>query len=191
MINIGVIGYGYWGPNIVRNFHRIEGAKVVKVCDFNPKMLNRVRDSFPGIELTSDVNEVLDSPHIDVVAVVTPISTHFELSKRALQNGKHVFVEKPFTATVAEAEELLALADQKKLLIMVDHTFLFTSAVRKIKELILSVELERRYSETRRRHPLAPDRPASDGIARERELIAPLRRFPAVKASVSSRDIDF
>jgi len=136
MINIGIIGYGYWGPNIVRNFDRIEGSKVLSICDRNQDAINRARKSYPHINLTSESNDILNSPEVDAVAVITPVSTHFELAKKALQNGKHVFVEKPFTATVAQAEELIDLAEQKRRIIMVDHTFLFTGAVKKIKQLI-------------------------------------------------------
>ena len=136
MINIGVIGYGYWGPNIVRNFSSIEGATVHSVCDGNQQALVRASKFNPQLSVTCDYNDILTSPVIDAVAVITPVSTHFELARKALENGKHVFVEKPFTATIAEAEELIALADRKKLTIMVDHTFIFTGAVRKIKQLI-------------------------------------------------------
>ncbi|MCK9417931.1 MAG: Gfo/Idh/MocA family oxidoreductase [Nitrospirae bacterium] len=134
MINIGIIGYGYWGPNIVRNFSGIEGARVATICDGNQLSLNRARKSYPNSTVTHDCSDVLNSTEIDAVAVITPVSTHFELAKRALENGKHVFVEKPFTATAAQAEELIALAERKKLTIMVDHTFLFTGAVKKIKQ---------------------------------------------------------
>jgi predicted dehydrogenase len=133
---MGVIGYGYWGPKVVRNFSSIGGAKVVKVCDLEEAALKQVRGSFPEVQLTCDPREVLTSPDIDAVAVVTPVSTHFEIAKQALLNGKHVFIEKPFTATSRQAEELIELAEKKNLTIMVDHTFLFTGAVRKIKELI-------------------------------------------------------
>jgi len=136
MINIGVIGYGYWGPNIVRNFSSVEGATVYSVCDGNQQALVRASKFNPQLSVTCDYNDILTSPVIDAVAVITPVSTHFELARKALENGKHVFVEKPFTATIAEAEELIALADRKKLTIMVDHTFIFTGAVRKIKQLI-------------------------------------------------------
>lgn len=136
MINIGVIGYGYWGPNIVRNFNSIEGACVTVVCDKDQKALTRVRQVYPGIEVITDCNNITTSGEIDAVAVVTPVSTHYALAKKALQHGKHVFVEKPFTATVAQAEELIELAEKKHLKIMVDHTFLFTGAVKKIKEMI-------------------------------------------------------
>ena len=136
MIKIGVIGYGYWGPNIVRHFNRLKSAKVVAVSDSNSKALSRVNEIYPAIKVTANADELVTSADIDVVAIVTPVSTHFELAKKALQNGKHIFVEKPFTRTSAQAEELIELADKKKLLIMVDHTFLFTGAVRKIKQLI-------------------------------------------------------
>jgi predicted dehydrogenase len=136
MINIGIIGYGYWGPNIVRNFSGIEGARVVSICDANQSALDRARKSYPHTTLTSERNDILNSKEINAVAVITPVSTHFELAKKALENGKHVFVEKPFTATVAQAEELIELAEKKKLTIMVDHTFIFTGAVKKIKKLI-------------------------------------------------------
>jgi predicted dehydrogenase len=136
VLRVGVIGYGYWGPNIVRNFHGQERSRVIAVCDKSSKSLDRVRQSFPDVRTMSDCNELLTSPDIDAVAVVTPVWTHFELAKTALENGKHVFVEKPFTCTTAQAEELIELADRKKLKIMVDHTFLFTGAVRRIKEFI-------------------------------------------------------
>src|SRR6185295_466661 len=135
-LNIGVIGYGYWGPNIVRNFHNTNNADVVSVCDVNPKALDRVRRSYPSVAVTTDPNDILNNPEIDAVAIVTPVSHHFPLAKKALENGKHVFVEKPFTKNSCEARELIDLADRKKLLIMVDHTFLFSGAVRKIRELI-------------------------------------------------------
>jgi predicted dehydrogenase len=136
MINIGVIGYGYWGPNIVRNFSAIDGAVVRSICDSNQESLNRARKAYPQLSTTQDCCEVIAATNIDAVAIITPVSTHFDLAKRALQNGKHIFVEKPFTATAAEAEELIELAEQKNLTIMVDHTFIFTGAVRKIKRLI-------------------------------------------------------
>jgi predicted dehydrogenase len=140
-MRIGVIGYGYWGPNVVRNFHSLDNCEVVLVADRNPKCESRLKKAFPGIGFTTDENQILTSPDIDVVAVVTPVWTHFELAKKALENGKHVFVEKPFTYSVAQGEELVELAARKNLKIMVDHTFLFTGAVRKIKELVDKKEL--------------------------------------------------
>lgn len=135
MIQVGVIGYGYWGPNIVRNLHGLDSTSVAAVCDKSPAALARVRKSYPGVATYSDCSEILSSPAIDAVAVITPVWTHYELAKAALENGKHIFVEKPFTSSSAQAEELIELAARKNLTIMVDHTFLFTGAVRKIREL--------------------------------------------------------
>ena len=136
MLRIGVIGYGYWGPNIVRNFHTQECSEVALVCDKSPKVEERLKKAHPAIPFTSDPMEIVKSPSIDVVAVVTPVCTHFDLAKAALENGKHVFVEKPFTCSVAQAEALIELADRKNLQIMVDQTFLFTCAVKQIRRYI-------------------------------------------------------
>ena len=136
VIRMGVVGYGYWGPNIVRNFHGQERSRVVAICDKSPKSLNRARQAYPEIRAIDECNDILTATDIDAIAIVTPVWTHYELAKIALQNGKHVFVEKPFTCTTAQAEELIELADRKNLKIMVDHTFLFTGAVKRIKELI-------------------------------------------------------
>jgi predicted dehydrogenase len=145
MIRMGVIGYGYWGPNIARNFNSIDGAQVISICDGNQESLNRARKAYPHMLLTTDCNEVVTAPDIDAIAIVTPVSTHFELGKKALENGKHVFLEKPFTSTVAQAEELIELAEKNNLKVMVDHTFIFTGAVRKIKEIIQNRELGALY----------------------------------------------
>ncbi|MEN8264154.1 MAG: Gfo/Idh/MocA family oxidoreductase [Nitrospirota bacterium] len=136
MLKVGVIGYGYWGPNVVRNFCGQENVQVTSVCDKDPARLELVKKVYPAIELVHDYNDIINSNKIDAVAIITPVSTHYELAKQALQNGKHVFVEKPFTSTVAQAEELIELAEKKNLKIMVDHTFLFTGAVRKIRQVI-------------------------------------------------------
>jgi len=141
MIRVGVIGYGYWGPNIVRNLVGLDSTSVEMVCDLSPKALGRLRKAFPSIATCTDPSEILNSPAIDAVAVITPVWTHYELAKKALENGKHVFVEKPFTSNARQAEELIELAARKKLTIMVDHTFLFTGAVRKIVELTESGSL--------------------------------------------------
>ena len=141
MIRIGVIGYGYWGPNVVRNLQALDAAQVVAVCDKHPPALKRARHGYPNVQLVSDANEILRSPDIDAVAVVTPVWTHFDLARAALQNGKHVFLEKPLTSNAAQAEELIELAERKNLKIMVDHTFLFTGAVRKIRQLVDQGEL--------------------------------------------------
>jgi predicted dehydrogenase len=136
MLRFGVIGYGYWGPNIVRNLRSLEGCQVVGICDQSPAARKRIQSAHPGIPVYSDHNELVSSREVDVIAVITPVWTHFEVAKTALENGKHVFVEKPFTSSVAQAEELINLAEQKNLQIMVDHTFLFTGAVRKMRQLL-------------------------------------------------------
>jgi len=136
LVRVGAIGYGYWGPNVVRNLQSLENCQLVTICDKNSDSLLRAKRVYPGVELTTDFSKLLTSPQIDAVAVVTPVWTHFDLAKAALQNGKHVFVEKPFTSTPQQAEELIELADRKRLKIMVDHTFLFTGAVKKIRQLI-------------------------------------------------------
>jgi predicted dehydrogenase len=136
MLRIGVIGYGYWGPNLVRNFCSLENAKVVAICDQNQAALKRAAKSYPGITTVSNPAEVMESSEIDAVAIATPVSSHFDLAIQALQHDKHIFIEKPFTSNVAQCEELIELADKKNLIIMVDHTFLFTGPVRKIKQLI-------------------------------------------------------
>lgn len=135
MIRVGVIGYGYWGPNVVRNFYGVDYTSMEMLCDMNPSALARAKKNYPALEVTTDPEEILKSTKIDAVAIVTPVWTHYKLAKAALENGKHVFVEKPFTSSSEQAEELIQLAQRKNLKIMVDHTFLFTGAVRKIREL--------------------------------------------------------
>jgi predicted dehydrogenase len=145
MIKFGVIGYGYWGPNVVRNLHNLEGSEVVMVCDKSSNSRNRVQKTYPAIKVCSETSELFSSTEIDAVAIVTPVWTHYELTKGALENGKHVFVEKPFTSTSAQGEELIELAARKNLKIMVDHTFLFTGAVRKIQQLLAEGALGQLY----------------------------------------------
>ena len=136
MIGIAVVGYGYWGPQIVRNFHNLETSQVTAVCDKSPKALRRVQQAYPEIKVSQDITDVLRSGNNDAVAIVTPVCSHYELAKAALENGKHVFVEKPFTCKASHAAELIELAERKNLKIMVDHTFLFTGAVKKMRQLI-------------------------------------------------------
>jgi predicted dehydrogenase len=145
MLKFGVIGYGYWGPNIVRNLRSLEGCEVAGICDQTPAARKRIQAAYPGIPVHSDAQELIKSPAVDVIAVITPVWTHYELAKAALENGKHVFVEKPFTSNTAQAEELIELAERKKLQIMVDHTFLFTGAVRKIQKLLKDGTLGKLY----------------------------------------------
>jgi predicted dehydrogenase len=133
---MAIMGYGYWGPNIARNFNTVEGCKIAAICDQRDERLARAQKTFPGVHVTKDWRSLISSPDIDAIAVVTPVSSHFELARAALENGKHIFVEKPFTASSSQAEELIAIAERKNLTIMVDHTFIYTGAVRKMKELV-------------------------------------------------------
>jgi predicted dehydrogenase len=135
-VNFGVIGYGYWGPNVVRNLAALDGSSVVSIAEMSAAARGRAHKAHPGIHITADASELIASPHVDAVAVITPVWTHYELAKAALENGKHVFVEKPFTSTTAQGEHLIEIAARKNLTIMVDHTFLFTGAVRKIRQLL-------------------------------------------------------
>ncbi|MBA2354755.1 MAG: Gfo/Idh/MocA family oxidoreductase [Acidobacteria bacterium] len=135
-VRVGVVGYGYWGPNVTRNLYALEACEVVMLADRNPAALQKARRTYPSLAVTTDPAEVLTAPDIDAVAIVTPVWTHYELARTALEHGKHVFVEKPFTSSSSQAEELIELAARKNLRIMVDHTFLFTGAVKKIRELI-------------------------------------------------------
>jgi len=136
VVRFGVIGFGYWGPNVVRNLDQLEQVDVLGVCDLSSAARQRAQKAFPHLEITSDPDALISSADIDAIAVVTPVWTHYDLAKAALENGKHVFVEKPFTSNSAQAEELIELATKKNLKIMVDHTFLFTGAVRKIRQLL-------------------------------------------------------
>lgn len=144
-VNFGVIGYGYWGPNIVRNLMSLEGSQILGIAEISATARARAQKACPGVKVTPDASEVITDPQIDVVAVISPVWTHYELAKAALLNGKHVFVEKPFTSNTAQAEELINIAQQKNLKIMVDHTFLFTGAVRKITQLLEEDALGKLY----------------------------------------------
>ncbi|MGD9630246.1 MAG: Gfo/Idh/MocA family protein [Pyrinomonadaceae bacterium] len=136
-----VIGAGYWGPNLIRNFLSLDDIEGVIACDKDASRLDRMRRQFPGIETSSDHMEVIARPDIDLVAIATPVSSHFEIAKLALNTGKHCFIEKPITSSVAEARELVELAEAKGLTLFVDHTFIYTGAVRKMKEIITSGRL--------------------------------------------------
>ena len=135
-INVGVIGYGYWGPNIVRNFFGNSACTVKIVADGRPERLNMLAKIFPSIQGVKDADDIIKSKDIDAVVIATPVFTHFSIAKRALLQGKHVLIEKPMTSSVEEADELINLATQKGLTLMADHTFLYTGAVQKMKEII-------------------------------------------------------
>lgn len=136
MIKIGIIGYGYWGPNLVRNFSLTPDCVVTAVSDNREGRLNILNKNYPSINCFNDANEIINSLDIDAVVIATPVHTHFLLAKKALQNGKHVLLEKPMTTSVSDSLELIELANKNGLTLMVDHTFLYTGAVIKMKELI-------------------------------------------------------
>lgn len=145
MIRIAVVGYGYWGPNLVRNLEDAEGASVVSCCDTNPERLKKAGAKYAIPDLTGSFEDVVKNPSIDAVVISTPVATHYEFARRALENGKHVLLEKPATTSAAEAEKLVDLAQKNNLTLMVDHTFIYTGAVRKMKELVERGELGELY----------------------------------------------
>jgi len=136
MIGIGVIGFGYWGPNLVRNFSELQKSRVISVCDIRADRLKNAQMHYPGVETTNDYMDLINHAGIDAIAIATPVSTHFDLAIKALKSGKHVFVEKPLTMNSEQGLQLIDEAEKRNLTLMVDHTFLYTGAVRKIKELI-------------------------------------------------------
>jgi predicted dehydrogenase len=138
---VGLIGYGYWGPNLLRNYMELKAADVRWVCDRDPQRLGLAKTRYPSVVVTQDMADVLGDPEVDAVLIATPISTHFELARRALQAGKHVFVEKPMTSSTREARQLLEIANAAGLVLMVGHTFEYSPPVMKIKEIIDSGEL--------------------------------------------------
>jgi len=136
MVKLGVIGYGYWGPNLVRNFFELPNCQIETVADVDIQSLNKLKKYYPAIQATTKPEDILDNQEIDAVLIATPVSTHFVLAKKALQAGKHVLVEKPMTNSLKDASELVKLAKKTKKILMVDHTFLYTDAVQKIKKMI-------------------------------------------------------
>lgn len=141
MLTIGVIGYGYWGPNLVRNFMASDRATVGMVADTQPKRLAQVKKRYPTIETTTQARDIFKADHIDAIAITTPVVTHYDLALAALQAGKHVLVEKPMASSSDQAKKLIHEADKRNLILQVDHTFVYTGAVRKMAELVRDGEL--------------------------------------------------
>jgi len=141
MINIAIIGYGYWGPNLVRNFANAKDCKVHTVVDFRTERLEVVKKNHINVNTTNNTEDVFSNNDIDAIVIATPVFTHFELAKKALENGKHVLLEKPMTSSVHEAEQLIEMADKFQKVLMVDHTFLYTGAVQKMKKMIDANEI--------------------------------------------------
>jgi predicted dehydrogenase len=144
-MNIGVIGYGYWGPNLVRNFSETASGTVAAVADLDTRKLAQLNKRYPAVRTSTDFQDVLRDPAIDAVAIATPVSTHFELGMAALKAGKHVWLEKPMTETSLQARKLVDEARRREKVLFVDHTFVYTGAVRKMAEIIRSGDLGRVY----------------------------------------------
>jgi len=141
MHNIAVVGYGYWGPNLVRNFSALPGVTIRAVCDKSKERLAHLGKLTPGIERTTDFSRILEDPSIDIVAIATPVSTHFPLAIECLKKGKHVFVEKPLAKSSDECTQMIRMAEERSLTLMVGHTFIYTQTVRKIKEIVDSGDI--------------------------------------------------
>ena len=140
-VKIGVIGYGYWGPNLVRNFAELDEGRMHAVADLNPAALEKVKKRYPGVHTTTDAQELIQDPEIDAIAIATPVSTHFSLAMAALKAGKHVWLEKPMTETSLQAQALVEEAEARGLTLHVDHTFIYTGPVQKMRELVRSGEV--------------------------------------------------
>lgn len=135
MIGIAVFGYGYWGPNLVRNFSNAVGSEVLAICDLNPDRLALAKQRHPGVFLSTDTSEIINHPNVDAVVIATPVSTHYSIAVMALKAGKHVLLEKPLTLNSDDAKRLIDEALHQNVTLMVDHPFLYTGAIRKIHEL--------------------------------------------------------
>lgn len=136
MVTVGIVGCGYWGPNLVRNFDALDDAKVKTICDTNKSRLAHLKKIYPGAETTTDYKKLFEDRDIDAVAIATPVSSHFELAKESIASGKHTFIEKPMASSSNECESLIQLAKKNSVILMVGHTFIYTATVRKIKEII-------------------------------------------------------
>ena len=144
-VSVGVIGYGYWGPNVIRNFFEAPGAEVAACCDTNERRLAAVRQRFPSVRVTREPLSVVNDRSLDAVAIVTPLVTHYAFAAAALKAGKHVFLEKPATTTSAELSRLMDLAKRRRRILLVDHVFVYTSAVKKMRELVSQGQIGRLY----------------------------------------------
>ena len=151
MFNIGIVGCGYWGPNLVRNFNSFSECNVKKICDLDPKRLEHLKSLYPTVETSSEFDDVIKDKHIDAIVIAVPVRFHFEMAKKSLEAGKHTFVEKPMASSVAECKELIEIAEKKNRILMVGHTFIYSTPVRKIKEIIDAGQLgQLQYISSRR-----------------------------------------
>ncbi len=194
MAKIAVVGAGYWGPNLVRNFSEVENCNVVVVCDLDKQRLARIKKRYPSVEVTMTYEDIVRAPDVDAIAIATPVCTHYELARRALEGGKHVLVEKPICTSVAEAAKLIRLAKDRNRILMVDHTFLYTGSVRKAKELISRGELGDLYYFDSVRINLGLFRPDVNVIwdlaAHDISIAHYLMGEEPVKVSAAGRDFD-
>lgn len=140
-VRVGIIGYGYWGPNLVRNFAKIDDCQIIAIADMNPKRLQMAKRQYPFLDVTASAEQLIRRTDIDAVAIAIPVAAHYPVAKSALEEGKHVLLEKPLVETTSQAHELIDLANRNKKTLMVDHTFIYSGAVRKIKELITQGEI--------------------------------------------------
>jgi predicted dehydrogenase len=145
LLNFGIIGYGYWGPNLLRNFSELPGVRVAAVADLDLAKLQTVQRRYPAVQITSNFHDLLADPAIDAIAIATPVSTHFEFGMAALKSGKHVWIEKPLAETQLQARKLVDEAERRKRVLFVDHTFNYTGAIRKMSEIVKSGDLGRVY----------------------------------------------
>lgn len=136
MIKLALIGYGYWGPNLLRNFEKLNNCKISYLIDTNTQKLDQAKKSYPELNTSTSLSVVLDNPDISAIIIATPVSTHFKIAKSALEHGKHVLIEKPMTDSVQDAEQLIEISQKNNLLLMVDHTYLYAGTIQKLKELI-------------------------------------------------------
>ena len=158
MLKIGIIGLGYWGPNLVRCMDKSNNCKVTAVCDLSDARLKSIEAKFPNVKLTDDSDELIKGDSVDALVIATPTKTHYKLAKQALLNGKHVFVEKPLATSSAECQELIEIAEQRNLTLFVGHVFLHSAPVRKLRELVASGELGDVYYISSKRLNLGPVR---------------------------------
>lgn len=151
MFNIGIVGCGYWGPNLVRNFNSLSECNVKKICDLDPRRLEHLKSLYPTVETSSEFDDVIKDKEIDAIVIAVPVRFHFEMAKKSLEVGKHTFIEKPMASSVAECKELIKIAEKKNLTLMVGHTFIYSTPVRKIKEIVDAGELgQLQYISSRR-----------------------------------------
>ena len=191
-LNVGVVGYGYWGPNLVRNVMSSSSMQLHALCERDPQRADAFRARMPGISIQSDFDELLLDSSLDAVVIATPPSTHYSLCKRALQAGKHVLVEKPMAKTAAQARELKELADQRGLVIMPGHTFLYSPAVNRVRDYINDGHIGEVYFVTSQRMNLGnyqPDGVVCDLAPHDLSILIYWLDQPVVQVAASARNI--